>query len=169
MAELQTIASNIQTQDNLATAIPIFIVQQRKRIYGISDDYTDQYIWVDSDDHDEVDAITAFELDIKFKSEGYLATKGYERVGYVDEWEFVTACFTRHGCEEYLKVNGHNLKNPRIYVASGYRNAEWEAIRNFFLREFVVVCSPAPFLFSMGISRLLNPEYFAFRDILRML
>lgn len=33
----------------------------------------------------------------------------------------------------------------------------------------IVVCSPAPFLFSMGISRLLNPEYFAFRDILRML
>jgi hypothetical protein len=137
MAELQTIASNIQTQDNLATSLPIFIVEQKRRIHGIASEYTDSFIWVDVDG-EEMSEEEAAPLEALYKERCYGGEyNGPRRVGYIDIWEFVTACFTRHGCEEYLKVNGHNLKEPRIYVASGYRNAEWEAIRNFFLREFV--------------------------------
>lgn len=44
---------------------------------------------------------------------------------------FVTCCFTAKGCEDYIAANGHNLKKPRIYVESGYRNREWEIMREF--------------------------------------
>ena len=44
-------------------------------------------------------------------------------------WVFATACFTEQGCKDYLAANGHNLKSPRVYVYSGYRNAEWIALR----------------------------------------
>ncbi len=29
---------------------------------------------------------------------------------------FVTVCFTRQAAEEFIKMEGHNLNNPRIYV-----------------------------------------------------
>jgi hypothetical protein len=44
--------------------------------------------------------------------------------------EFVTACFTEEGANNYLKINGHNLKKPFIYVTSLYRNEEMITIRN---------------------------------------
>jgi hypothetical protein len=47
-----------------------------------------------------------------------------------DKWEFVTACLTQKGCEDFIKADGHNYKRTRIYVASGYRNEEWQLIRD---------------------------------------
>lgn len=43
--------------------------------------------------------------------------------------EFVTACFTEEGANNYLKINGHNLRKPFIYVTSLYRNEEMIKIR----------------------------------------
>lgn len=48
---------------------------------------------------------------------------------YVDQWEFVTVCFTEQACEDYIASNGHNLNEPRIYAASAYGNREMIAIR----------------------------------------
>lgn len=48
--------------------------------------------------------------------------------------KITTACFTRKGCEDYIALNGHNLKSPRIYVESGYRNREWEQLRELVMR-----------------------------------
>jgi hypothetical protein len=42
---------------------------------------------------------------------------------------FVTACFTRKGAEAYIEVNGHNLREPFIYVASLFRNREMIDVR----------------------------------------
>jgi hypothetical protein len=50
--------------------------------------------------------------------------------GKFEYWEFVTACFTEEGCKEYLRQDGHNLRGEvEIFVAGGYRNDEWEAVR----------------------------------------
>lgn len=46
---------------------------------------------------------------------------------------FVTACFTRKGAEDYLAVNGHNLRDPFIYVASAWRNKEMIELREAML------------------------------------
>lgn len=80
-----SIGALIATQDNLATADPLFVVfeKQRCRI----------------DKHDPAS----------------------ER--------FVTACFTRKGAEAYIAANGHNLREPFIYVASLFRNREMIGLR----------------------------------------
>jgi hypothetical protein len=138
MRTIKDIAQDVATQDNALTELPIFVVQQRRRTYGIESGYADDQVWMSNGDEPyEADAETAAKLDELQKSdyddEIILCEDDEEttwiRVGYRDHWEFVTACFTRRGCEDYLQINGHNLTNPQIYVASGYRNDEWKAMR----------------------------------------
>ena len=86
------------------------------------------FVWLNIYDHeDEADSIFSAALDEKLQSGQEI--EDWERVGYLDIWEFVTACFTREGCEKYIESNGYNLNSPRIYVASAYRNQEFISVR----------------------------------------
>lgn len=122
-------AHRLRTQDNRITSHPVFIVQQRSRIWGMDPDYTETFAWLNAEG-EEVDPAMAATLEA-----GRLACapvpEGYWRVGYVDSWEFVTPCLTEAGAQAYIDVNGHNLKDPRIYVTSGLRNQEWIDLRAF--------------------------------------
>jgi len=120
IAELEALAHEIETQDNLATAHPVFVVQQKRTVYGVSDDYSDGSIWVYAGEECEFEDLDDSEIEDAIL------------VGFADTWEFVTACFTRKGCEDYIKANGHNLKEPRIYVESAHRNREWIMLRALF-------------------------------------
>lgn len=143
MRTIRDIAQDVATQDNAITELPIFIVRQKRRTYGIDDHYTDDFVWMsDGAEPHEADPETAARLDELSKTSDYvdeiiLGEDGEEttwkKVGYRDHWEFVTACFTRRGCADYLRINGHNLTNPEIYVASGYRNDEWKTMREHLL------------------------------------
>lgn len=143
MRTLQDIAQDVATQDNAITELPIFIVRQKRRTCGINDHYTDDFVWMsDGAEPHEADSETTAKLNELSKTSDYvdeiiLGEDGdettWKKVGYRDHWEFVTACFTRRGCEDYLRVNGHNLTNPEIYVASGYRNDEWKTMREYLL------------------------------------
>lgn len=104
MFEMAQIGERLRTQDNRITADPIFLVEQEQRVYGIDQNYTD--------DFEEIDG---------------------EHVGYKIIWTFVTCCFTEAAANRYIKENRHNLKNPRTYVASAYRNHEWIAVREMLL------------------------------------
>jgi hypothetical protein len=42
--ELEVIAHELKTQDNRITACPIFAVQEKKRIYGMDPDYSDEVV-----------------------------------------------------------------------------------------------------------------------------
>lgn len=106
---LARIGDLLRTQDNRITNAPIFVVQQKRRIYGISREYTDDFEVITGD---------------------YGPTR---RVGYLDTWEFVTACFTEQGCKDYIALNGHNLKEPRIYAEGSFRNHEWRAVRDYLM------------------------------------
>ena len=132
LERVRGIAQNLRNQDNRITQDPIFVVQQKQRIWG--PDQGD-YAWMD-EEWTEVDAAKAAELDAA--EETGESTKGYTKAYYVDIWVFVTACFTEQGCKDYLLVNGHNLREPRIYAESGWRNAEW-----IFLRKFLTA-QPGP-------------------------
>lgn len=135
-AALAAIGERIRTQDNHITEAPIFIVQEKKRIYGISKEVSTQYAWVSTSDHCEVSKAEAATLERRFGAHGR-KPKGFAKSYYIDTWRFVTACFTEAGCEAYLKINGHNLREPRIYVESGWRNKEW-----IFLREWLAKIPP---------------------------
>lgn len=119
----------LRTQDNRYTDQPLFIVQQKRVITGIDTAYTDQIAWVDSDSQ-----LTSGEEFDKLEA-AYQETcdepDGWTRTGYHEEWEFVTACFTEQGCKDYLSINSHNLKEPRIYADGSYRNAEYRLIRDW--------------------------------------
>lgn len=122
MRDLAEIGADINSQENLATAHPLFIVQQKRRIYGIDPDHShDGYILVSYGEEVGEDEL----------EENELTLEDCDKVYYIDIWQFVTACFTRVGCEQYLQANGHNLKDPRIYIESAHRNVEYQTVRDF--------------------------------------
>ncbi len=134
MNDLSTISSNLHTQDNRITANPIFLVQQKRRVYGFEE--SDSYIWVDENDCEEVDDEKHAELeeaDVHDHHHDGSTTEGYRKSYYVDEYVFVQPFLTEHGANEYLKTNAHNLREPRIYVESGYRNEEWRMVREHLM------------------------------------
>ena len=124
------IAEQIRTQDNLATADPIFLVQQQRRIYGMDPDFADEgqiaYLL-------DGESLSGEDLEAAKKAwdENGTIDDDVTRTGYIDVWEFATCCFTRQAAEDYIACNGHNLKEPRIYVDSAWRNQEWQAVRAF--------------------------------------
>jgi hypothetical protein len=127
----------IHTQDNRITDAPIFIVQQKRQRVAHADYDNDGIVWV-NDDHQEADAEEYARLEAAFREDGDEPV-GWRRLAVRDEWEFVTACFTEHGCKEYFARNGHNLCEPRIYAAGSYRNEEWRAVR-----KHLMALTPAP-------------------------
>lgn len=133
MDALTEIGENIRTQNNRATAAPMFVVQQRRRIYGMDPDYSEHHVWVDGcNDHTVADERRARALD-RMHERGEKIDGCWTRTSYIDTWEFVTACFTEQGCKDYLAINGHNLTDPRIYAEGSFRNREWQTVRDFLL------------------------------------
>lgn len=118
IATLIPIANELAAQDNLATANPIFTVQQRRRDYGYDPSWGGEMVWLDEDGEEQPDG----------PADEYQRVQ-WHWVGFKDRMEFVTACLTRKGCEDYIKLNGHNLTDPRIFVEGGARNEEWRAVR----------------------------------------
>lgn len=127
--KIKAIAELIRTQDNACTSEPIFTVQSRRRIYGIDEDYSDNYVWVD-DDYNEIndpaERKALNDLDENGEDTG-VATKVY----YMDIWEHKTSCFTEQAAKDYIDVMGHHMEDARIYVESGWRNKEWIMLREY--------------------------------------
>lgn len=126
---LEPIGQEIRTQDNRATDAPIFIVQQKRYIYGMDPAYgaEDKLVWL-FDGELETDGDEIDRLNKEYARTGR-EPGNHTRTSYIQIWEFVTACFTQKGCEEYIRVNGHNLKEPRIYAEGSYRNEEFRKVR----------------------------------------
>ncbi len=97
------IAHDLATQDNRATAHPMFVVQQRRRIYGMGHDYSDELVWLDEEGDEH-------------PFSGGDPPKDWTETRYID-------------------LDGHNLTDPRIYVASAHRNHEWQTVRELLSRD----------------------------------
>lgn len=128
----------LKTQNNRFTAHPIFMVQEERTIYGIGAEYDPQIVWLYEDGCVRVDEKLASRLERMYhnlNSKYFMddCPRGYRRVGYTTQWINVQPFFTERGAEEYIRVNGHNHGKLRIYVASAYRNAEWQAIRQWLM------------------------------------
>lgn len=127
------IAENLRTQDNRITSDPIFIVQQKTRVWlGDSGDYSDTHIWVNSDWDEVYDEDKIAELNV-LDENGEDIPERYYKSYYRDEWRAVQPFFTEAGAQAYIAINGHNLTEPRIYVESGWRNAEWQELREWLM------------------------------------
>jgi len=131
---LSELRERLRTQDNRITAHPVFVVQQRKRIFGFDPAYVmenDEIAWID--DCNDYTAYYQGNPEWEKAERGWRddgdEPDGWTRTGWQDGWEFVTACFTEQGCKDYIEVDGHNLTEPRIYVESAHRNKEWQKLR----------------------------------------
>lgn len=129
--QLRITAENLRTQDNRCTADPMFCVQIKVRDVGYDSAYSDNRCW-----HDSANEQTIYDDDPDFKEpEG----DEWDKFGYLDRWETVMVAFTQAGCEEYLRLNGHNDRRRahngevRIYAESFNRCPEMLAIRAFLL------------------------------------
>lgn len=128
---LKELAAKTNGQDNAATAHPMFVVQQRRRIHGIDPNYTSLFEWVDIEGH-AADAEEHARLEAAYQQDEEDdddERQFWTRAHYVDTWENVQPFFSRSGAEDYIARNRHNLTDPRVYVDSAHRNAEWQLIR----------------------------------------
>lgn len=124
------IAQELQNQDNLATAEPLFLVKQLERVWGVDAGYTDKFAWLDEDNTE-----TGAELDALLDANELkkAAELGYKRVGYIEVEAYVTACFTRSAAERYIEENQHNLNHPFVFVDSLNKNHEMIFVRQQLL------------------------------------
>lgn len=125
--ELYTIGELIRTQDNRITDQPMFVVFQKREIIGSDEHSPSRICWVW--DGEEVSELRAKRLEALYQDGR--DTRGYDRYAMQEVDEFVTACFTEHGCKDYLRQNGHNLRLPFIYACGSFRNNEYQLVRNW--------------------------------------
>lgn len=111
----------MNTQDNLITAHPLFCVFEKEYIYGMDSDYSDQYKWLDCEGDELVD------VDPDEEEAG-----GKHKVYYRKIDRFVAAHFTMKAAKLYIEENRHNLTEPFTYVKSLYRCHEMIAIQEYF-------------------------------------
>lgn len=124
---LYTIGELIRTQDNRITEQPMFVVFQKREIIGSDEHSPSRICWVW--DGEEVSELRAKRLEALYQDGR--DTRGYDRYAMQEVDEFVTACFTEHGCKDYLRQNGHNLRLPYIYACGSFRNNEYQLVRNW--------------------------------------
>lgn len=124
----QGIASRLRTQDNHCTREPLYLVQQRRRITGIDPRFSDEIAWWNSSEMRVADAKEHARLEAEWEDTGD-EPEYWTRSAFMDTWEFVTCCLTEAGAQEYIRQNGHNLADPRVYVDSAWRNDEMIAVR----------------------------------------
>jgi len=126
---LAAIGRELRTQDNRITADPIFVVQQKRRTYGFDTQWGGDVVWIDqANDCIEADDEERARLEAHYDETGE-EEDGWARTGYVDTWEAVQPFLAGKAADEYIAANRHNLKEPRTYVESAYRNREWKALR----------------------------------------
>ncbi len=125
--ELYTIGELIRTQDNRITDQPMFVVFQKREIIGSDEHSPSRICWVW--DGEEVSELRAKRLEALYQDGR--DTRGYDRYAMQEVDEFVTACFTEHACKDFLRQNGHNLRQPYIYACGSFRNNEYQLVRNW--------------------------------------
>ena len=139
-AAREQLRERLHSQDNLATAEPLYCVQEEERIYGLDPDYADDspYVWSDWDEpelvYDSDAALLAEEKvgklpEVSCLGRVTLNERLYQKVFYATRWKFVCAHFSRDAADQYIAENAHNLTRPRVYVSSQYRCPEWIAVR----------------------------------------
>jgi hypothetical protein len=129
--EFTPISENILTQDNRITSDPMFCVFQKREVVADADYDHDRIVWVDEDGNEANERQRA-RLELLHDNCREVPEK-WRRVAVKEIDDFVTCCFTEQGCKDYLACNGHNLRFPFIYVKSGFRNTEYQTIRNWLM------------------------------------
>lgn len=129
----------LRTQDNLATDAPIFVVQKRVRDYGCDRSAGDEdaigvcFVLRDGGSEISEEDYDNYSTTGEDGDGEMFDPSDWEEVAYRERWEYVTACFTKKGAEDYIASNGHNLGKTRIWCDTSYRNQEMREVRKFLM------------------------------------
>jgi len=121
---LYEMSEQLWTQDNRATAQPVYLVQE---LNTINSDDGELYEWRD-EDWNLANETQAQQLD-----DGELDHEGWTKVNYVEYYETVQSFLTEKAAIEYEKSYAHRLNKPRIYVDSLYNNREMIQLREWIM------------------------------------
>ncbi len=119
-------------KNNHFTADPIYTVQRESRIYHVSEDDADGFVWIEDGERCPEDF--AARLERRYKRDWQIPDRFY-RCGYIIRWEFVDAYLSYDAAKE--RVEYENRKHNglhRTYVESGCRNHEWKALQAWLLQ-----------------------------------
>lgn len=136
---ISEISELLKTQDNRATADPMFVVFEKKRIWGMDSNYCDESKWMNLEhDGQEADDEQVAEIEKKIADavedgEILVDLGGWEKVYYIDVDRFVVACLTEKAALDYIVANSHRLFQPFVYATSNYRNHEMIEVRNHLI------------------------------------
>ena len=134
LSELQKIADRMKGQDNRATSHPVFQVRETRRIYGIDPTWGQPVVWTyEGDEYDDSSDDADYLEAVKHYEETREELEGWTRTSYIDIEVVVHSFFSAKAAEDYVTRFHYNYKNPYVYVETGYRNDEWQAIRNVLL------------------------------------
>ena len=115
------------SEDNRLTADPLFCVFEKEEVVCAEGYNHDRIVWVDGDGEEASDTTTR-RLDALHRCHRDPPEK-WRRAAVRYEHRFVTACFTEQGCNDFLSVQGHNLRQPFIYTSTLFRNQEMKDFR----------------------------------------
>ena len=137
---IREMGERLRTQDNRITADPLFCVFQKRTIV-VPDEYDHECIeWFSGDDQctaDEEEAERLEELRSDMESDYWhedtipLDGKEFRRIAVAEYDEFVTASFTEDDANDHIRMNGHNLRKPFVFVTSLYRTPEMIELREW--------------------------------------
>lgn len=144
--QLEAIANELHTQDNSCTANPIFVVMEEIKSSPILEGYGHNTVegWYNQlmmEDCSLEDVAKAIGLTVQdYEDDEHNFREKADERGYnyfIQEYHHraVNAHFTRKGAEEHIRINGHNLHRPFVYVLSLWRCEEMIELRNWLMSE----------------------------------
>lgn len=145
---LMNLSKEIKEQDNRCTAMPYFFqVRETKEVAahrgcGTEVMYSSGYETELRTDKEKIEWIKEnFEL---FDGKGYgdecdwildemLDSVGFEVFNVDVDYEYSNVFFTSKACDEHIRINRHNLKQPVSFIQHAFRNQEMEMIFKFLI------------------------------------
>lgn len=134
---LLEMSERLNNQDNLCTADPVFIVQEKYWI-SVDKELTDpEGYHIYSADFDSCEKIDSSDPNWKKYLNDEIEEMGGKDnvhiIPVVSKWKHEKFFLTRVGAENYIKCNGHNHDELRIYVDSMFRCHEMIELRKWIM------------------------------------
>lgn len=124
----QKMLADARSNDH-CTKNPLFEVQRLRKITGIDPDYAETFLWI-CDGEEVTDDAERAKVQAEYDETGN-EPDGYQRVGYVEEWETADCMvfFTPQAAQAAMQ--GKDPSAWRVSVNSAYRNHEFKAIQEY--------------------------------------
>ena len=147
-AYILALSQQLHTQDNRCTSHPIFQVRDVKQVPCLPENADDTHWW-DADGYLVLDEelIKTLEEEGKWTSYNSVVLEledsqfsgTYTRTHTKTLRQVVATFFTQQAADAWKEQNWHRHSSLEIYIDSGFRNPEWQAIR-----DFLMSLTPAP-------------------------